>query len=117
MFRFFVPILCRLFVLQRVLYCNRYLTGHLLKQDDIIFIKMLSARLQSHQNANHTITALEREITPDGEAFLHQALINNLALRVPKGFRIFADLFEAIDPNALTLPQHLPRDRAIHRHQ
>ena len=39
LFRFFISILCRLFVLQRVLNCNRYLTGHLLEQDDVVFLE------------------------------------------------------------------------------
>jgi len=43
------------------------------------------------------------------EAFLDYALIKNLAVRISIDFRIFADLFEAIDPNALSLPQNLTR--------
>jgi hypothetical protein len=44
------------------------------------------------------------------------ALIKKLAVRIPIDFRILADLFEAIDPNALAFPQYLTRNRTIHRH-
>ncbi|HWX93413.1 MAG TPA: hypothetical protein VNY29_12350 [Terriglobales bacterium] len=117
LFRLLVSILCRLFVLQCVLNGNRYLTGHLFEQDDVVFRKMIVRTPTEHQNANHAITAYERKIASRPEAFLDHALIKKPAVRIPKDFRIVADLFEAIDPDALAFPQYLTRDRTIHRHQ
>src|SRR5580698_5925461 len=70
-----------------------------------------------HQNANHAIAAYERKIAPRLEAFLDHAPIKKLPIGIPKDFRIVADLFEAIDPDALAFPQYLTRNRTIHRHQ
>ena len=101
LFRFFISILYRLFVLQRVLNGNRHLTGHLLEQDDVVFLKSIVRTPGEHQNANHAVAAYERKITAGSEAFLDHALIKTLAVRIPINFRILADLFEAIDPDAL----------------
>src|SRR5215469_1615663 len=115
--RFLISILCSLLVLQCVLNCNRYLTGHLLEQDDIVFLKNILRTPTQHQNAERTVAANERKITAGHEAFLDHTLINKLALRIAINFRILADLFEAIERNALGLPHYLTRDRTIHWHQ
>jgi hypothetical protein len=105
--RFFISILCRLFVLQCVLNCNRYLAGHLIEQQDVVFLKSIVRTPGEHQNANHLVSAYERKIAPRPEAFLDHTLINKLAVRIPINFGIVADLFEAIDPDALGIPQYL----------
>src|SRR5580700_6413817 len=104
---FFISVLCSFFVLQCVLNCNRYLTSHLLEQDDVVFLKSIVRTPGEHQNANHPISAYERKITPRPKTFLDNALIKKLAVSIPINFRILADLFEAIDPDALGLPQYL----------
>src|SRR5271155_5482632 len=106
--RFFIAILRRPFVLQRVLNCNRHLTGHLLEQDDVVILKSIVRTPTKHQYANHAIPADERKITPGPEAFLDHALIKQPAVRIPINFRIVADVFKAVDPHALSLPHYLP---------
>src|SRR5258708_34465139 len=113
----FVFIVNRLSILQRVLNCDRYLTRHLLEQDEVVFIKSIVRTPGECQNTNHAIAAYERKNTPRSEALLDHLLINKLAVRIPISFRILAELFEAIDPDALGLPKYLTRDRTIHRHQ
>ena len=61
LFRFFISILYRLFVLQRVLNCNRYLAGHLLEQDDVVFLESIVRTPAEHQNPNHAACGLRAE--------------------------------------------------------
>src|SRR5580692_3092968 len=99
LFCFFISVLCRFFVLQCVLNRDRHLTGYLLEQDDIVFLKSIVRTPTEHQNANHTISGFEREIAPRLESLLDNSLIKKLAVRMPIDFRILADLLEAVDPN------------------
>jgi hypothetical protein len=106
LFRLFVSILCRPFVLQRVLYGNRYLARHLLKQQNVVLLKRIVRTPGEHKNANHAVTAPERKITPHAQAFLDHALINKPALSIAISLRILSDLLEAIDSDALAAPQN-----------
>src|SRR5580692_829321 len=117
LFRFFISILCSLFILQCVLNGNRYLTGHLLEQDDVVFIKCIVRTPRQHQNANHAISANQRKITPRPEAFLDHSLVKKLAVGIPINFRILAGLCEAVDAHASGLPQYVTGDRTVHRHE
>ena len=118
LFRFFISILYRLFVLQRILNGNRHLAGHLLQQDDVVVLEsIVRAPLRKTSNANHAVAAYQRKIATSSKAFLDHALIKTLAVGIAINFRILAHLFEAIDPDTLGLLKYLTRDRrrTIHR--
>jgi hypothetical protein len=80
------------------------LRGHLLEQDDVVFLEGIVRTPAEHQNAEHAVAAYQRKITAGSEAFLNHTLVDKLPLSIPINLRISADLLKAIDPDGLGRP-------------
>jgi hypothetical protein len=111
--RLLVPILDRLSVVQRVLNRDGHLTGHLFQKGDIVIGKGPLRPLEGGENADHAVSADEREIAARLQTFRHDPLIEAATYAVAEAVGVVSHVLEVIEVLSLAGPERFAADRAM----